>query len=96
MKGTCTKDAIAFSSSGALLLSADTFGQDFHIFRVLPHPMCPSLGSVHHLYTLHRGETMATVMNDHFPYDSLPKGESTGLGLGLVLSSGLEIKFRDC
>ncbi len=61
---TCIKDNFTFSSSGALLLSADTFGQDFHIFRVLPHPMCPSLGSVHHLYILHRGETMATVIND--------------------------------
>ena len=62
-EAVCDNDT--FFSSGALLLSANTFGQDFHIFRVLPHPMCPSLGSVHHLYTLHRGETMATVTNDN-------------------------------
>ncbi|CAB4015658.1 Breast carcinoma-amplified sequence 3-like, partial [Paramuricea clavata] len=62
--------ALAFDSSGSLLFTADTFGQDFHIFRVLPHPMCPSLGSVHHLYILHRGETMATVCNVAFSNDS--------------------------
>ncbi|XP_028400355.1 breast carcinoma-amplified sequence 3-like isoform X2 [Dendronephthya gigantea] len=62
--------SLAFDPSGSLLFSADTFGQNFHIFRILPHPMCPSLGSVHHLYILHRGETMATVCNVSFSNDA--------------------------
>lgn len=62
--------ALAFDAGGSLLFTADTLGQDFHIFQVLPHPACPSLGSIHHLYILHRGETMATVCNVAFSYDS--------------------------
>lgn len=47
--------------SGSLLLTADTLGNNFHVYHVLPHPICPSLSAVHHLYTLHRGDTTATV-----------------------------------
>ena len=47
--------------SGSLLLTADILGNDFHVYHVLPHPICPSLSAVHHLYTLHRGDTTATV-----------------------------------
>ena len=47
--------------SGSLLLTADVLGNNFHVYHILPHPICPSLGAVHHLYTLHRGDTTATV-----------------------------------
>lgn len=47
--------------SGSLLLTADVLGHNFHVFYVLPHPICPSLSAIHHLYTLHRGDTTATV-----------------------------------
>ena len=47
--------------SGSLLLTADVLGNDFHVYHVLPHPICPSLSAVHHLYTHHRGDTTATV-----------------------------------
>ena len=47
--------------SESLLVTADSLGHNFHVFRLMPHPVCSSLGSVHHLYTLHRGETTATV-----------------------------------
>ena len=50
-----------FSLSGQLIITASKLGHDFHIFRLLPHPTCPALGSVHHLYILHRGDTTATV-----------------------------------
>jgi len=44
-----------------MLLTADVLGNNFHVFHVLPHPICPSLSAIHHLYTLHRGDTTATV-----------------------------------
>ena len=47
--------------SGSLLLTADVLGNNFYVYHILPHPICPSLGAVHHLYTLHRGDTTATV-----------------------------------
>ena len=47
--------------SGSLLLTADVLGNNFHVYHILPHPICPSLSAVHHLYTLHRGDTTATV-----------------------------------
>lgn len=50
-----------FIFSGSMLLTADVLGNNFHVFHVLPHPICPSLSAIHHLYTLHRGDTTATV-----------------------------------
>ena len=47
--------------SGSLLVTADVLGHNFHVFHIMAHPICPSLGAVHHLYTLHRGDTTATV-----------------------------------
>nr|XP_016924003.1 uncharacterized protein LOC108005305 isoform X1 [Drosophila suzukii] len=62
--------AMEFDSSGMLLLTADRRGHDFHVFRVQPHPVGPSLAAVHHLYVLHRGDTSAKVQHIAFSLDS--------------------------
>ncbi|XP_033748515.1 breast carcinoma-amplified sequence 3-like [Pecten maximus] len=61
---------MAFDSSGTLLLTACKLGHNFHVFRVMAHPCSSSLGAVHHLYTLHRGETTAKVVDISFSQDS--------------------------
>lgn len=53
--------AMAFDNSGMLLLTADKKGHNFNLFRIHPHPIGASLAAVHHLYTLHRGDTTAKV-----------------------------------
>lgn len=53
--------AMAFDPSGTLLLTADSLGHSFHVFRLMVHPLSCALGAVHHLYTLFRGETTARV-----------------------------------
>ena len=53
--------AMKFDPSGMLLLTADRLGHNFHLFRIMAHPTSCSLGAVHHLYTLHRGDTTAKV-----------------------------------
>lgn len=48
-------------------MTADILGHDFHVFQILTHPWASSQSAVHHLYTLHRGETEAKVrVNTHF------------------------------
>ncbi|XP_061775314.1 breast carcinoma-amplified sequence 3 [Nerophis ophidion] len=59
-----------FSPSGMLLVTADILGHDFHVFQVLTHPWTSSQSAVHHLYTLHRGETEAKVQDMCFSQDS--------------------------
>lgn len=49
-----------------LLVTADTLGHDFHVFQILTHPWASSQSAVHHLYTLHRGETEAKVCNQTY------------------------------
>lgn len=53
-----------------LLVTADTLGHDFHVFQILTHPWASSQSAVHHLYTLHRGETEAKVWNNQWKYDN--------------------------
>ncbi|XP_041092450.1 breast carcinoma-amplified sequence 3 isoform X4 [Polyodon spathula] len=60
---------MAFNESGMLLVTADTLGHDFHVFQVLTHPWSSSQSAVHHLYTLHRGETEAKVQDICFSPD---------------------------
>ncbi|CAI5794828.1 breast carcinoma-amplified sequence 3 isoform X3 [Podarcis lilfordi] len=50
---------MSFNPSGMLLVTTDTLGHDFHVFQILTHPWSSSQSAVHHLYTLHRGETEA-------------------------------------
>uniref|UniRef100_A0A672QU80 BCAS3 microtubule associated cell migration factor n=1 Tax=Sinocyclocheilus grahami TaxID=75366 RepID=A0A672QU80_SINGR len=54
---------------GMLLVTADTLGHDFHVFQILTHPWASSQSAVHHLYTLHRGETEAKVQDICFSHD---------------------------
>jgi hypothetical protein len=58
-------------SPGMLLVTADTLGHDFHVFQVLTHPWASNQSAVHHLYTLHRGETEAKVTHVIFIIHSL-------------------------
>lgn len=53
--------AMTFDLTGALLMTADRRGHDFHVFRIQPHPGGPTMAAVHHLYVLHRGDTTAKV-----------------------------------
>lgn len=53
--------AMTFDLTGALLMTADKRGHDFHVFKIQPHPGGPTLAAVHHLYILHRGDTTAKV-----------------------------------
>ncbi|XP_011290884.1 titin isoform X1 [Musca domestica] len=62
--------AMEFDNSGMLLVTADRRGHDFHVFRIQPNPVGPSLAAVHHLYVLHRGDTSAKVQNIAFSLDS--------------------------
>uniref|UniRef100_A0A8C4Z0M2 BCAS3 microtubule associated cell migration factor n=1 Tax=Gadus morhua TaxID=8049 RepID=A0A8C4Z0M2_GADMO len=59
-----------FNPTGMLLVTADTLGHDFHVFQILTHPLASSQSAVHHLYTLHRGETEAKVQDMCFSQDS--------------------------
>uniref|UniRef100_A0A8D1NHA6 BCAS3 microtubule associated cell migration factor n=1 Tax=Sus scrofa TaxID=9823 RepID=A0A8D1NHA6_PIG len=52
-----------------LLVTTDTLGHDFHVFQILTHPWSSSQSAVHHLYTLHRGETEAKVQDICFSHD---------------------------
>ncbi|XP_019477534.1 breast carcinoma-amplified sequence 3 homolog [Meleagris gallopavo] len=52
-----------------LLVTTDTLGHDFHVFQILTHPWSSSQSAVHHLYTLHRGETEAKVQDISFSHD---------------------------
>ena len=59
---------MAFDSSGTLLVTACKLGHNFHVFRLMAHPCSSSLGAVHHLYTLYRGDTTAKVFALSFLY----------------------------
>ncbi|KAK9509588.1 hypothetical protein O3M35_006868 [Rhynocoris fuscipes] len=62
--------AMTFDPSGMLLVTADKHGHRFHVYRIQPHPCCPQLAAVHHLYILHRGETTARVQDIAISLDS--------------------------
>ncbi|CAI9719521.1 Breast carcinoma-amplified sequence 3,Breast carcinoma-amplified sequence 3 homolog [Octopus vulgaris] len=72
--------AMAFDPTGTLLLTACKLGHNFHVFRLMTHPCGSSLGAVHHLYTLHRGDTTARVVDMAFSLDSRWVSVSTHRG----------------
>ncbi|KAK0179565.1 hypothetical protein PV327_005306 [Microctonus hyperodae] len=72
--------AMAFDLTGAILMTADKRGHDFHIFRIQAHPGGPSLAAVHHLYVLHRGDTTAKVQDMVFSCDTRWAAVSTVRG----------------
>ncbi|XP_074641601.1 BCAS3 microtubule associated cell migration factor-like isoform X2 [Tubulanus polymorphus] len=72
-----TVAAMEFDPSGSLLLTACRLGHNFHVFKIMAHPWNCSLGAVHHIYTLHRGDTTAKVQNISFNKDSRWVGVST-------------------
>ncbi|XP_024941199.1 uncharacterized protein LOC107268137 isoform X2 [Cephus cinctus] len=80
---TAHNDAIVamnFDQTGALLMTADKRGHDFHVFRIQPHPGGPTLAAVHHLYVLHRGDTTAKVQDMTFSNDARWAAVSTVRG----------------
>lgn len=72
--------AMTFDLTGALLMTADKRGHDFHIFKIQPHPGGPTLAAVHHLYILHRGDTTAKVQDMIFSSDARWAAVSTVRG----------------
>lgn len=80
---TAHRDAIVamtFDLTGALLMTADKRGHDFHVFKIQPHPGGPTLAAVHHLYVLHRGDTTAKVQDMTFSSDARWAAVSTVRG----------------
>ncbi|KAL6423017.1 hypothetical protein ACFW04_010479 [Cataglyphis niger] len=72
--------AMTFDLTGALLMTADKRGHDFHVFKIQPHPGGPTLAAVHHLYILHRGDTTAKVQDMIFSSDARWAAVSTVRG----------------
>ncbi|XP_015110410.1 uncharacterized protein LOC107036778 [Diachasma alloeum] len=72
--------AMTFDETGAILMTADRRGHDFHVFRIQPHPGGPTLAAVHHLYVLHRGDTTAKVQDMVFSSDTRWAAVSTVRG----------------
>merc|ERR1719319_1148994 len=62
--------AMAWDSSGSLLLTADKLGNNFNLFRIVAHPLGSSFAAAHHLYTLYRGDTPGSVQDIAFSPDS--------------------------
>ena len=62
--------ALQWDASGSLLLTADKPGHNFHLFRIVAHPLGSAFAAVHHLYTLYRGDTPGSVQDVAFSPDS--------------------------
>lgn len=62
--------ACSFNPAGSLLVTTDITGRVFHIFTINVHPLSSADSSVHHLYTLQRGDTTAQIHNFCFSNDS--------------------------
>ncbi|XP_050444455.1 breast carcinoma-amplified sequence 3 homolog [Adelges cooleyi] len=62
--------ALNFDQSGLMLITADKNGHRFNVFKIHPNVLGSSFASVHHLYTLHRGDTTAKIQDIQFSSDS--------------------------
>lgn len=54
---------MTFSPCGRILATSDTRGHSFNLYSIFVHPQDPTRTSVHHLYSLWRGETFSKVSN---------------------------------
>jgi hypothetical protein len=52
----------SFGTGGRLLFTANELATTFNIFLLHPHPVSCRLGSIQHIYTLHRGSSAAKVI----------------------------------
>ena len=62
--------AMEFDTNGTLLLTADSVGNYFNLFKIMAHPSGSCYSTVHHLYSLYRGETPGSVQDIAFSPDS--------------------------
>ncbi|VVC41024.1 Hypothetical protein CINCED_3A011279 [Cinara cedri] len=62
--------ALNFDQSGLMLVTADKNGHRFNVFKIHPSILGSSFTAVHHLYTLHRGDTTAKIQDIQFSIDS--------------------------
>lgn len=61
---------IAFGNGGRLLFTSNEASTTFNIFILQPHPVSCRLSSVQHIYTLHRGNSAAKVVETAFSVDN--------------------------
>ncbi|KAI1729406.1 breast carcinoma amplified sequence 3 domain-containing protein [Ditylenchus destructor] len=71
---------IGFGNGGQLLLTSTRTSTIFHLFLLHPHPTSTKLGAVQHIYTLHRGNSAAKVINSVFTPDNRWLAISTNHG----------------
>ena len=62
--------ALEFDTNGTLLLTADSVGNYFNLFKIMANPSGSCYSTVHHLYSLYRGETPGSVQDIAFSPDS--------------------------
>ena len=62
--------AMDFDSNGTMLLTADSVGNYFNVYKIMAHPSGSCYSTVHHLYSLYRGETPGSVQDIAFSPDS--------------------------
>ncbi|XP_022648182.1 breast carcinoma-amplified sequence 3-like isoform X2 [Varroa destructor] len=72
--------SLCFDAAGSLLMTADTQGRKFHVFRLQPHPAGSTHAKVELLYVLQRGDTTATVWDLAFSLDSRWAAAATARG----------------
>uniref|UniRef100_A0A914EFI6 BCAS3 domain-containing protein n=1 Tax=Acrobeloides nanus TaxID=290746 RepID=A0A914EFI6_9BILA len=61
---------LAFGTGGQLLLTCSQSSKSFHLYALHFHSGISSLGTVQHLYTLHRGNSAAKVIDCAFSFDN--------------------------
>lgn len=62
--------SLTFDPTGTLLLTADSQGRSFNLFKIMAHPFSSSQATVYHLYILKRGDTAAQIQSVSFTSDS--------------------------
>jgi hypothetical protein len=75
----CPIGFLAFGNGGQLLFTSNLTATTFHLFLLHPH-LSPSLSAVQHIYTLHRGNSIAKVIDCAFSSDNRWLAVSTNHG----------------